>query len=275
MSAKIAVLGLVIEEPGPAHRLTAKLRQRLSSAGFVDSNVYSALTRLERDGLVRAIGEDRAVGQTHEVSQPAAPFAVASRSVSRLQLAAVGSRAAAAATSEQRLIPQQRGTIRQQSGMAQQQRSVARRTPGSRADSRCFEATPAGVRHFEEWLLRSSTAPPLRDELHMKVALCQPHNLPRLVELVYGQELICLGRVQELKHTFERMRPPAPDRWSGLVLVHIRDAELSFWEARLTWLQGVRESLEGMHAEYERATRTIRLPEASAPRSREARSATG
>ena len=27
----------------------------------------------------------------------------------------------------------------------------------------------------------------------MKVALCQPHNLPRLVELVYGQELVCLA----------------------------------------------------------------------------------
>jgi hypothetical protein len=274
MSAKIAVLGLVIEEPGPAHRLTAKLRQRLSSAGFVDSNVYSALTRLERDGLVRAVSQDQAVGQTHDVSQSAAPFATQARPVSRPQLAAVGSRAAAAAAAEQRLIVQQRGMMRQQSGAVQQRRSALRRTPGSRADSRCFEATPAGVRHFEEWLLRSSTAPPLRDELHMKVALCQPHNLPRLVELVYGQELICLGRVQELKHTFERMRPPAPDRWSGLVLVHIRDAELSFWEARLTWLQGVRESLEGMHAEYERAIKAIRLHE-GAPRSCEARSATG
>jgi hypothetical protein len=55
------------------------------------------------------------------------------------------------------------------------------------------------------------------------------------------------------------MRPPAPNRWSGLVLVHIRDAELSFWDSRLTWLQGVRESLEGMHAEYERATGAVRL----------------
>jgi hypothetical protein len=275
MSAKIAVLGLVIEEPGPAHRLTAKLRQRLSSAGFVDSNVYSALTRLERDGLVRAIGEDRAVVQTHEVALPGPPFAAAARSVARSPLATVGWRAAAAATAEQRLIAQQRGTIRQQSGAAQQRRSADRRTPGSRADSRCFEATPAGVRHFEEWLLRSSTAPPLRDELHMKVALCQPHNLPRLVELVYGQELICLGRVQELKHAFERMRPPAPDRWSGLVLMHIRDAELSFWEARLAWLQGVRESLEGMHAEYKRATGAIRLTDTNAPRGCEARSAAG
>jgi hypothetical protein len=253
MSAKIAVLGLVIEEPGPAHRLTAKLRQRLSSAGFVDSNVYSALTRLERDGLVRAISEDPVAEQTHKVSQPGAPLSSQIKAVSRPQLTAVGLLGNPAAPAEQR------GTMRQRPGAAEQRRSASRRTPGSRADSRSFEATPAGVRHFEEWLLRSSTAPPLRDELHMKVALCQPHNLPRLVELVYGQELICLARVQELKHTFERMRPPAPSRWSGLVLVHIRDAELSFWEARLTWLQGVRESLEGMHAEYERATSAIRL----------------
>jgi hypothetical protein len=252
MSAKIAVLGLVIEEPGPAHRLTAKLRQRLSSAGFVDSNVYSALTRLERDGLVRAIGEEQAPEQTHGVSQIGAPFSSARRSVASPQLTAVGVRGAAAAAAEQ-------AGMRRQQSVAGGQRSASRRTPGSRADSRTFEATPAGVRHFEEWLLRSSTAPPLRDELHMKVALCQPHNLPRLVELVYGQELICLARVQELKLTFERMRPPAPTRWSGLVLVHIRDAELSFWEARLTWLQGVRASLEGMHAEYERATRSVGL----------------
>jgi hypothetical protein len=205
MSAKIAVLGLVIEEPGPPHRLTAKLRQRLSSAEFVDSNVYSALTRLERDGFVRAVEEDR------------------EGSVARLAAVPDGS--------APRRLP-------------------VRRTPGARTDSRMFEATPTGVRHFEEWLLGSSSAPPLRDELHMKVALCQPHNLPRLIELVYGQELVCLGRVQELKRSFQRMQPPSPDRWSGLVLVHVRDAELSFWDARLTWLQGVRESLERMHGAY-------------------------
>jgi hypothetical protein len=203
MSAKIAVLGLVIEEPGPAHRLTAKLRQRLSSAEFVDSNVYSALTRLERDGLIREVAAAEASAAD-----------------------AIG--------------------------------GAARRARSSRLDARSFQATPAGVQHFERWLLGSSSAPPLRDELHMKIALCQPHNLPRLVELVYGQELVCLGRVQELKRAFEGVLPPSPERWSGLVLVHIRDAELAFWDARLTWLQGVRESLERMHAEHERATRRRR-----------------
>ncbi len=249
MSAKIAVLGLVIEEPGPAHRLTAKLRQRLSSAGFVDSNVYSALSRLERDGLVRAIDAHES-DQTHEVSEAGDPFAVQNGAAARPQLTAVDSRSGFAKAPGR--VPD--GPAVGPRGVGRATRPVRGRAPGSRADSRSFEATPAGVRHFEEWLLGSSTAPPLRDELHMKVALCQPQNLPRLVELVYGQELICLARVQELKQTFERMRPPAPNRWSGLVLVHIRDAELSFWEARLTWLQGVRGSLEGMHTEYERAT---------------------
>ncbi len=209
MSAKIAVLGLVIEEPGPPHRLTAKLRQRLASAEFVDSNVYSALARLERDGLVRAVEPAEADRTTDRLA--AVPGGV------------TGSRPP---------------------------RSAVRRSPGARAETRVFEATLAGVQHFEEWLLGSSAAPPLRDELHMKVALCQPHNLPRLIELVYGQELVCLGRVQELRRSFQRMQPPTPDRWSGMVLVHVRDAELSFWDARLTWLQGVRASLERMHAAH-------------------------
>lgn len=174
MSAKIAVLGLVIEEPSPPHRLTAKLRQRLSSAEFVDSNVYSALNRLEREGLVRSDETDGG-----------------------------------------------------------------------------YEATEEGVRHFEQWLFASSSAPPLRDELHMKIALCQPHNLPRMIELVYGQEVVCLARVQELKRSFEKLHAPDPSRWGGMVLVLVRDAELAFWEARLSWLQGVRDSLEHMGAAYE------------------------
>jgi hypothetical protein len=201
MSAKIAVLGLVIEEPGPAYRMTAKLRQRLASAEFVDSNVYSALTRLEREGLVQAVGES----------------SERSRSESGAPLRDIGS--------------------------------------GARGDQREFEATPAGVRHFEKWLLSSSPAPPLRDELHMKVALCQPHNLPRLIDLVYGQELLCLARVQELQRSFEGVHRPQPDRWSGLLLLHVRDAELAFWDARMTWLQGVRQSLERIGSEFERATR--------------------
>lgn len=194
MSAKIAVLGLVIEEPSPAHRLTAKLRQRLTSTGFVDSNVYSALTRLEREGLIRGVKAGVEVG-------PAGPLA------------------------------------------------------DPDADPRHFEATPAGVRVFEEWLQGSSIAPPLRDELHIKIALCKPRDLARMIELVYGQELVCLARVQDLRSAYGQAQPPRPDHWQGLVMVLTRDAEICFWEARINWLQGVRCSLERMRGSFEDATR--------------------
>jgi len=235
MSAKIAVLGLVIEEPGPAHRLTAKLRQRLASARFVDSNVYSALARLARDGLIRATEREQPEGRPGggpadgDAGRPDGSGAPADGDAGRPD----GPGAPAD------------GDAGRPDG------------PGAPADgdARSFEATPAGVEHFERWLLSSSTAPPLRDELHMKVAFCQPQNLPRLVELMRGQELMCLTHANELRRSFAHARRPAPDRWSGLVMAGVRDAELAFWETRLTWLQGVRESLEAMFAEYECATR--------------------
>jgi DNA-binding PadR family transcriptional regulator len=199
MSAKIAVLGLVIEEPGPAYRLTAKLRQRLASAGFVDSNVYSALTRLEREGLIRGVKVHSADGEPGAAS--------------------------------------------------------AKKSPASGSESQHFEATPAGVRCFEEWLLESTVTPPLRDELHMKIALCQPRNVPRMVDLLYGQELVCIARVRELRASYEKAQPPEPHRWQGLVMVLMRDAEISFWESRIAWLQGLRASLEQVRDSFESASR--------------------
>ncbi len=45
-------------------------------------------------------------------------------------------------------------------------------------------------------MLDPSPMPPLRDELHMKIALCRPRNVPRLIEMIAGQELVCLGRLR-------------------------------------------------------------------------------
>ncbi len=195
MSAKIAVLGLVIEEPAPAYRLTAKLRQRLASAGFVDSNVYSALTRLERDGLIRGV-------MVHVDKGEAA-------------------------------------------------KGKTKKSADSGSATQYFEATAAGVRVFEEWLLESSVAPPLRDELHMKIALCQPRNLSRMIELVHGQEIVCLAHVEGLQRAYQQTHPPDPHRWQGLVMTLAKDAELSFWKSRVTWLQGVRASLERVREGFE------------------------
>jgi DNA-binding PadR family transcriptional regulator len=184
MSAKHAVLGLVIERPGYGYQLAQRLDERFGSSGFAPSGVYSALDQLSRDDLVRSAGEMGA-------------------------------------------------------------------GPARRAAPRTiYEATEEGVDHFETWMLDPSPAPPLRDELHMKIALCQPRNVPRLIEMVGGQELVCLGRLQDLKRMTDEPST-SPRDWSRLMRMLAAEAEVAFWNARIEWLQNARELLEQLHDEHQ------------------------
>jgi DNA-binding PadR family transcriptional regulator len=54
VSAKMAVLGLVIEQPGYGYSLIQRLEDRCGAWGWEGSGVYGALNLLERDGHVRA-----------------------------------------------------------------------------------------------------------------------------------------------------------------------------------------------------------------------------
>jgi DNA-binding PadR family transcriptional regulator len=57
MSAKHAVLGLVIEQPGYGYLLARRLEERCGAWGWEPTGVYSALDSLERDGHVRSARE--------------------------------------------------------------------------------------------------------------------------------------------------------------------------------------------------------------------------
>lgn len=180
MSAKYAILGLVIERPGYGYQLAQRLEERFGSSAFAPSGVYSALDQLSRDEFVRAAGE-----MGPGPARRAAP----------------------------RMI---------------------------------YEATDEGVDHFEAWILGASPTPPVRDELHMKIALCRPANLPRLIDLVNGQELACAGRLSDLRQSFGRERVGDCQDWSRLVRVLAKDAEVALWEARIDWLRSARELLQGL-----------------------------
>jgi DNA-binding PadR family transcriptional regulator len=56
MSAKNAVLGLVIERPGYGYDLARRLEERFGSSGFAPTGVYSALDQLSSEELVRNAG---------------------------------------------------------------------------------------------------------------------------------------------------------------------------------------------------------------------------
>ncbi len=194
MSAKYAILGLVIERPGYGYQLAQRLDERFGSSAFAPSGVYSALDQLSRDAFVRAAGE---------------------------------------------LGP----------------------GPARRAAPRMiYEATDEGIDHFESWLLGSSPAPPLRDELHMKIALCRPASLPRLIDLIYGQELACMGRLRDIKRTSDSEAPGAVQEWSRLMRLLARDAEIALWKARIEWLRSARGLLESLLEQ----SRRVRAQEALA-----------
>ncbi len=187
MSAKYAILGLVIERPGYGYQLAQRLEERFGSSAFAPSGVYSALDQLSRDELVRAAGE-------------------------------VGA------------------------------------GPARRAAPRMiYEATDQGVDRFEAWMLGSSPAPPLRDELHMKIALCRPRNVPPLIDMVYGQELACMARLRDLGQEAERELAGSGQEWSRLMRTLARDAEIASWKARIEWLQNAREMLERLLEDSRRA----------------------
>lgn len=186
MSAKYAILGLVIERPGYGYQLACRLEDRFGSSAFAPSGVYAALDQLGRDRLVRAAGEFR----------PARLRRVAPRTI--------------------------------------------------------YEATDLGVEHFERWMLGSCPAPPLRDELHMKIALCRPSNVPRLIDMVYGQELACRSRLRDLHDRSGGEALPSQE-WSRLTRVLSRDAEIALWRSRIEWLQNARKLLERLLEETQPA----------------------
>jgi DNA-binding PadR family transcriptional regulator len=201
MSAKHAILGLVIERPGYGYQLAQRLDERFGSSSFAPSGVYAALDQLSRDEFVRAAGE---------------------------------------------------------MGPGPARRSAPRMI---------YEATERGIEHFEAWILGSSPTPPLRDELHMKIVLCRPGNLPRLIDVVHGQELACMGRLRDLTKRSDSSfgsdvigssgivagaQAGEPQDWSRLMRALANDAEIALWRARIEWLRSARELLRRLLKHEER-----------------------
>ncbi len=108
-----------------------------------------------------------------------------------------------------------------------------------------YEATPTGLDRFEEWMSTRSNLSPLREELHLKLALSRPRNLDRLIEVTYEQEQACLDRLEQSRG---QQRPleellSGGDAWPAIASVMVRDAELAHLEATVEWLRRVREGM--------------------------------
>jgi DNA-binding PadR family transcriptional regulator len=108
-----------------------------------------------------------------------------------------------------------------------------------------YEATPAGIAHFRRWLRASTATPPLREELQAKIAFCGPEDLPRMVEIVREAELACAAQLEDLNERMRRQRLlDRDDAWRRLTGMIVTAGDVAWWDARIKWLQTLRQYLQ-------------------------------
>jgi DNA-binding PadR family transcriptional regulator len=121
-----------------------------------------------------------------------------------------------------------------------------------------YEATPEGVEHKRNWVRAPASAPLLREELHAKIALSEPRDLPRLIDVIYSEECACaaeLDRIRErslAEHRSAAAQPLTDADWSELVQDAVLQGEVAHWDGRITQLAQLRSYLEGLRGEAER-----------------------
>lgn len=121
-----------------------------------------------------------------------------------------------------------------------------------------YEVTPQGMERFRAWLRAPTSMPVLREELHAKIALCEPRDLPRLLDVVHTEELACiaeLDRIRERMVAEQRgaaLRPAAEEEWSRLMDRGVVHGEAAFWGGRIAQLAQLRGYLEELRGEAER-----------------------
>ncbi len=108
-----------------------------------------------------------------------------------------------------------------------------------------YEPTPAGVEHFRRWLRASTQTPPVREELHAKIAFwgsrrpaAADRDRPR------GRDgLRAAAAGPESADATERRGADASE-WARTMRLIAMTGEVMWWDARIKWLQDVRLYLE-------------------------------
>jgi DNA-binding PadR family transcriptional regulator len=174
MSAKHAVLGLVIERPGYGYDLARRLEDRCGAWGWERSGVYSALDQLTRDGHVRSEKAKSRAG-----SARSAPRAI-------------------------------------------------------------YESTAEGVDYFREWITKSTSPSPVRQELDLKILFSGPEFLPRLIDQTWAQEQMCIDQLRALSGATPVGASNGARTWREVAPVLQREAEIKLLQVRVEWLQNAR-----------------------------------
>jgi DNA-binding PadR family transcriptional regulator len=121
-----------------------------------------------------------------------------------------------------------------------------------------YEATPEGVEHFRAWVCAPTSGLVSREELHAKVSLCQPRDLPRVIDVIYSEECAYAAELERIRERMVAEQgsggpvPLAERDWSELMEDAVVRSEVTQSGNRVAQLEGLRGYLEGLRGEAER-----------------------
>ena len=125
--------------------------------------------------------------------------------------------------------------------------------------SRPYIPTQAGVEHFRRWMRAAVSTPPVREELHARIALCEPADLPAMINVVREAESACALKLQGLQWRMQDERQGAATRdWGYRMGLLVSSGDVAWWGGRIKWLQSVRMSLERERQRHEAERPLIR-----------------
>lgn len=131
---------------------------------------------------------------------------------------------------------------------------------GLRARVTVYEPTPTGVERFQRWMWAAVSTPPVREELHARIALCRPPDLPRMIAIVREAESVCMGKLHGLNLRVQsRRRDLDHEDFRARMDLVVSTGDQAWWESRIKWLQKVRVYLEDERKRYrmEPLSRTV------------------
>ncbi len=129
-------------------------------------------------------------------------------------------------------------------GLAREQRSPNKLALAGRRNVKIYEATDRGVAHFREWIRMPARPMPIREELIARVSLCQPDDMPRLIEVVRNTEAMLMAQLQNLNFR-DRVRHRALDRgiWETQIDVAVSKVDHAVLDSRIKWVQELHNHL--------------------------------
>jgi len=107
-----------------------------------------------------------------------------------------------------------------------------------------YRATPEGVAQFRTWMAEPSDRATVRDELHAKLALSDPTDLPQLLASAEAQARECLADLASIQRPALTTTDSGELPWPAVAGAMIDDFKARWLEVLVDWLDEVCRLIE-------------------------------